>query len=131
MAKTTTNLKIVVMLYYLAAALNVLGGLIMLIGGGLMGNMLKSMGGLAGIIGGLMVVGAIIIIGLGVLDYFIAKGLTGLKKWAYTVAIIFSILGIISGLITISGGAGIIGIIINGYIAYTLLIDKETKALFQ
>lgn len=134
MANMTTELKIVTIIYYAEAVLNLLGGLIMLLGGGLITKALQDMGGMEGmtaILGGVMIIMAIIMIAMAVLYYFIAKELKELKKWAYVVAIILSVLGILGGLISLAGGIGIVGIIINGYILYALLINKETKALFQ
>ncbi len=55
---------------------------------------------------------------LGLVGFLLAWGLWTGKSWAWIVAIIFAIIGIISNLLTLPGG--IVGLILNGLIIYYL-----------
>ena len=55
---------------------------------------------------------------LGLVGFLLAWGLWTGKSWAWIVAIIFAIIGIISNLVTLP--AGIVGLILNGLIIYYL-----------
>ncbi len=80
-------------------------------------------------IGGIILICAVIIALFGVFALLIAIGLLKLQKWARTTAIIFAILGIILGLLSIMNGTGIITLIIN-IIALYYLEKPEVKAAF-
>jgi len=55
---------------------------------------------------------------LGLVGFLLAWGLWTGKSWAWIVAIIFAIIGIIFNLLTLPGG--IVGLILNGLIIYYL-----------
>ena len=55
---------------------------------------------------------------LGLVGFLLAWGLWTGKSWAWIVAIIFAIIGIISNLVTLP--AGVVGLILNGLIIYYL-----------
>jgi len=67
--------------------------------------------GLFGLIGGLFIF-------LGVLGFVIAYGYLKGKGWAWTIGLIFAVLGVIGGLISLP--SGVITILINGLIIYYL-----------
>ena len=64
-----------------------------------------------GLIGGVLTI-------LGLVGFLLAWGLWTGKSWAWIVAIIFAIIGIISNLVTLP--AGVVGLILNGLIIYYL-----------
>lgn len=126
------------------AILNIISGIIMLIGGlGLaaIGSILPAMttvdpnaGGqmaLAGLLGvGGIAVGGILII-LGIISFIVAWGLLKGKSWAWIVTVILSVISIVIGIISLVGGnfGSIINIIIAGIIIY-YLYRPHVKAYF-
>lgn len=77
----------------------------------------------------IIILGAILII-LALIGLLVAWGLWTGRGWAWTVAFIFAILGIIVGLVNLVGSAfGLIPIVINGAIAYYLW-RPHVKAYF-
>lgn len=79
--------------------------------------------GLTGILSGFGLVFAIILIGVGVFMIFKARGSLKGSKWSPIVTIIFSGLGLIGSLTTISkGGNGIVGILLNGFFVYCAIM---------
>ena len=126
------------------AILNIISGIIMLIGGvGLaaVGSILTTIttvdpnaGGqmaVAGLLGvGGAAVGGILII-LGIISFIVAWGLLKGIGWAWTVTVILSVISIVIGIISIVGGnfGSIINIIIAGIIIY-YLYRPHVKAYF-
>jgi hypothetical protein len=126
------------------AILNVISGIIMLIGGvGLaaVGSALPTMttvnpnaGGqmaLVGLLGGgATAVGAVLIV-LGIVSFIVAWGLFKGKGWAWTVTIILSAISVIMGIVSLVGGnfGAIVNIIIAGVVIY-YLYRPHVKAYF-
>jgi hypothetical protein len=126
------------------AILNVISGIIMLIGGvGLaaVGSALPTMttvnpnaGGqmaLVGLLGGgAAAVGAVLIV-LGIVSFIVAWGLFKGKGWAWTVTIILSAISVIMGIISLVGGnfGAVVNIIIAGVVIY-YLYRPHVKAYF-
>jgi hypothetical protein len=126
------------------AILNIISGIIMLIGGlGLaaIGSILPAMTtfdpnasgqmAVAGLLGvGGVAVGGILII-LGIISFIVAWGLLKGRGWAWTVTVILSVISIVIGIISIVGGnfGSIINIIIAGIIIY-YLYRPHVKAYF-
>jgi hypothetical protein len=82
----------------------------------------------------MMVVMGILIVGFGVLLFFVAKGIWKLRKWAKIVVIVLSILGIFSAvfsMIRIFALTHIVMIVIHGIIAGYLLFNEEAKRIFK
>lgn len=128
-----TGVKIISVLYYIGAGLSILFGLLFLVGAGFMG-ILASQIPLLGLLGsGLFVVVGIVVIGLGVLSIFIGRGLWKGKNWARIVAIIFSVLGILSGLYSIVKGSysSLLGMVINLVIGGYLMFNSAVKSAFS
>jgi hypothetical protein len=134
MANVPTGVKVISVLYYIAAVLSLLGGIAMLVGAGLIGSLANSIPLLGLFGGGLFVVGAIIMIGLAALDFFVGLGLWKGQQWARIVAIIFAALGALSALVSLVqgniGGGGIVGLIIHGLIGGYLLLNSSVKMAF-
>jgi|FLOH01.1.fsa_nt_gi hypothetical protein len=124
------GVKVISVLYWIAAVLSILGGLALILGGGAMASMIPTFG----IIGGaLFVVLGIIVLIVGIVEIFVALGLWKGQKWARIVAIIFAILAFIGAIMSIVGGSyagGIIKLIIHGLIGAYLIVAKEVKDAF-
>lgn len=127
------------------AILNVISGIIMLIGGvGLaaVGSALPTMttvnpnaGGqmaLVGLLGGgaAAAAGAVLIV-LGIVSFIVAWGLFKGKGWAWTVTIILSAISVIMGIVSLVGGnfGAVVNIIIAGVVIY-YLYRPHVKAYF-
>jgi MFS family permease len=93
---------------------------------GMMGSMIPGAGGIfAGI--GMIIAGVAVIFGL--IYLLLAWGLWTGKGWAWTVMMIFSILGLIGGIISLITLVGIVPLIINILILY-YLTRPHVKAFF-
>jgi len=126
------------------AILNIISGIIMLVGGfGLaaISSILPTMttidpnaGGqmaVAGLLGvGGVAIGAVLII-LGIISFIVAWGLLKGKSWAWSVTIILSIISIVIGIVSLVAGSfgSIVNIIIAGIIIY-YLYRPHVKAFF-
>ena len=126
------------------AILNIISGIIMLVGGfGLaaISSILPTMttidpnaGGqmaVAGLLGvGGVAIGGILII-LGIISFIVAWGLLKGKSWAWSVTIILSIISIVIGIVSLVAGSfgSIVNIIIAGIIIY-YLYRPHVKAFF-
>lgn len=139
MQKSTAELwvKIIAILGYIGAAFGVLLGILVMIGGGMIGTLLPMMGleGLIGgaLVGGLMIFAGIVAIGLGVFEFFVARGLWKHKNWARIVTVVFAGIGVVMNLVSIIGSpvGAIFGLIINGGIFYLLALNKDIVRLFK
>lgn len=81
-----------------------------------------------------VLVAGIALIAMGVLDYFIGRGLLKLQNWARIVVSVFAVLGIVGSISNLSTGAyatGIFSLALSGLIAWYMLIRKETKKAFN
>src|ERR1051326_8273160 len=89
---------VIAILYFIGAAVCLLGGLLFIAGGGFLATMMSQSGEasaspLAGMMAGLGAIAGIIFLGFGVIDLLVGIGLLKLKNWARIVAIIFSAIG--------------------------------------
>jgi len=135
MARTNnapTGVKVISVLYYIGAVISILAGLAFLIGAGVLSRVLAEIPVLGALGAGLFVAGGIVMIAFGVLGFFIGRGLWNTRNWARILVIVFSALGVLSGLLTIIGGdfSGILGLIINGLIGGYLLFNDAVKKAF-
>jgi len=128
------GVKIIAILYYIGAVLGVIFGLIFLVvGTGIMGSKLIPLLGALG--AGLFIAAGIVILGLGVFDFFIGRGLWKAKSWARIVVIVFAALAIL-GTITsmmVQGkivGSGVFNLITQLVICGYLLFSKSVKQAF-
>ena len=132
-AGVPVGVKVISVLYYIGTVLLVLLGILMIVGGGAVGAYLGDLGGLGSILGGALIVVGIIMIGMAVLSFFVARGLWKGKNWARIVAIIFAVLGLIGAIMGIVQGSissNIVSLIVNGVIGGYLLFSKGVKAAF-
>lgn len=121
-----TGVKIISVVYYIGAALALLGGLLFLTGSAIID---------AGILGpAIFGFAGVFLIGLGVLDFFIARGLWKAQRWSWLAAIIISGLGLLSSVLAIAGGAvtsNIVGAAFHALIGGYLIWNKEAKSAFN
>jgi len=133
-AKTVpTGVKIISVFYYISAALGVLFGIMFIIGAGLLGSMLSQIPMLGFLGSGLFIIGGIIMIGMSVLSFFIARGLWKARQWARIVTIIFACLGLLTAiLLTIQMGiaSNIVGLVLNAAIGGYLVFSSKVKEAF-
>ncbi len=113
-------------------ALYILNGILALVEGLALAFLVT---GMLGIGGGLGLVAGLPAIIIGIIDFIIAWGLLSLKGWGRILAIIFAVLGLLSGLLSllpfsIASIMGIILIILNIVILW-YLFKPEVKSAFQ
>ena len=132
MAEVPTGVKVVSVLYYIGAVLELLFAILVFVGAGFASQVpgLSILGALGT---GLFVVMGAILIGLAVLSFFVARGLWKAQKWARVVAIIFSALGVLMALVGMLQGqiaSNILGLVISGAIGGYLWFSSGVKAAF-
>ena len=99
-----TGVKIISVLIYIGAVSAILLGIFLLFGAGIIGSIADQIP-ILGLFGsGLFVISGIILIGLGVLYFFIGRGLWNARPWARIVTMIFAGLGILAGVISMIQG---------------------------
>ncbi|MBC8495208.1 hypothetical protein H8D36_03580 [archaeon] len=120
--------KVISVLYWIAAVLFIIGGLAMIFGASVMASIMP----LFAMFSGLIILAGIIMIALGILDIFIALGLWKGQKWAWIIAIVFAIIGFVGAIVSIAGGnfSEIASLIIHGLIGGYLIWSKKVKAVF-
>jgi uncharacterized membrane protein (DUF2068 family) len=107
--------------------------LLFLVGAGMMGSIANQIPLLGALGAGLFVVGGIIMIGLGVLGFFVGRGLWKARPWARIVAIIFAALGILMAVISMIQGSiasNIFNLVIQLVIGGYLLFSNNVKQAF-
>jgi hypothetical protein len=147
--KIPTPIKIISILFYISAILSILSGILMVISG-IAGTAIMAVLGVDKIIelipgldvtkviiGELFLVtiifGGIMALVIGILEYFIGRDLKKGKKWAYIVAVILVLLGLIKVIfaLIINPLSAILGLIIYGVFGYYLLVNKKVKKFFS
>jgi len=128
-----TGVKIISVLSYIGAVILFISGIALLIGAGFVGSLLAAIPLIETLGAGLFVAGGIIMIGFGVLFFFIGRGLWKGRRWARIVVIVFAFLGVLMSIISmIMGGilTGIPSIIIDLAIGLYLLLNSSVKKAF-
>lgn len=120
------GVKILAVLAYIGAVLALLAGIAMFFGSAVFVTYL-------GAFAGLTVVAGIIMIAFAVLYFFIGRGLWKGQNWARIVAIILSVLGLISALFSIATAvsSSVISLIINIVIIWYLGFKPNVKKAFK
>lgn len=121
-----TGAKVISVLYYIGAVLGIILGLLFLLGAGALESIAEQIPLLAVLGAGLFVLGGIILIALGILGFFIGRGLWKGRNWVRVVAIILACLGFITAIFSFD----ILGIIIHGIIGGYLLFSTRVKKAF-
>lgn len=132
MKEVPTGVKIIAVLNYIGAVFLLIAGIAFIFGAGAMASVLAVIPFLASIGASFFIVIAIIMIALAVLSFFIGRGLWKGQNWARIVSIVFAIIGVLSGLISLIQGSfgSIVSLIIEGVIGGYLLFSKDVKEAF-
>ncbi|MAG39366.1 hypothetical protein CMI41_00145 [Candidatus Pacearchaeota archaeon] len=123
------GVKIISILYYVCSVLAIIGGIIAI---GLSG-FADSLPYDVEYLGIKLIFGGIFAIIMGIVSFFVAKGLWNLKNWARIVVIIFAALGILDAGTGIARGfyaTGFTGVIVDIIIAAYLIFSEEAKKAF-
>ena len=115
--KRPLGVTILCALGYIGSVLTVLAGIALLAFGGAT----SSLGVVGAILGGMGAIAGVMLLAIGILGFFISRGLCNLKKWAWNVTMILEGLSVISSLVSMN----IAGIIIPAIILYYLYTQKE------
>lgn len=133
------GVKIISVFYYIVGILCALFGLMIILSANtIISYLVSTTPELATLnSGALVTVGVIfgiLLIGIGILSFFIGKGLWKLRKWARIVVIVFSILGVISAIYNMIVGfqiGQIVRLLVDGIIGGYLLFSEEVKRAFK
>jgi hypothetical protein len=129
-----TGVKVISILYYLGAVFSAIVGILLIVGAGMADSFVSEVPVIAEIGAGMFVVVGIIMIGLGVLSFFIGKGLWKGRSWARTLVIILCCMGVVTALISIAGGDvanNVFNILLNGVVGGYLWFNKRVKKAFS
>ena len=125
MDKDTAKLivKILAILSWIGAAFGVIGGIVMMFGGSLIGALGLIPSGFLGLFAGaVIVILGVILIALGILAFFIGRGLWKFKNWARITLIVLEVLGLFNWPT---------GTIFGVIVIYLLAFNKSITALFK
>lgn len=129
------GVKVISILYYVTAALAVLGAILLFVGSAFISSLFQNIPILSiiGAVGsGLFIFIGIVALIYGALDFFIGRGLWNTKSWARILVIIFSCIGVLMGLVSIASGFfAIVQLAISGVIGGYLIFSKEVKKAFK
>ncbi|MGY4884382.1 MAG: DUF2127 domain-containing protein [Nanobdellota archaeon] len=133
------GVKVVSVLYYIWAILWIGFGLLVALGATIIINYLISLFPQLETVsyGTLVVVGIIVglvLVALGILEFFVARGLWKLKPWARVTAILLSALAIINSVLALTASfdsVQIVRLIVDGGIIAYLMLSKEARRLYK
>lgn len=138
-----TSIRTIAIINFIYSALLILGALFFIVvgiiaiaaGPTILGDeILQDAGPLISIAGAFLIVFGLISLGIGILYFFVGKGLWKGKNWARITSIILSIIGVIFTImflvidVTFSN---LVGLIISAGIIYYLGFDEKTKSYFK
>jgi len=129
-----TGVKVIAVIHYIGAVLGLLVGLLWIISAGHLGSSAIQVPIIGAIGVGLFIAGGIIFMSLGILAFFLGRGLWKAKPWARIVVIIFSALGVLMSIISITQGgiiSSIPNLVIQGTIGGYLLFNNKVKQAFS
>jgi hypothetical protein len=144
--KAPLGVRIISVLYYIGAALSWVSALMFLVVGVLVlinpqitarfQNLMTDLSttfGLSSMIGPFLLIFGIILIAVGVLDFFIARGLVRKIRWTRILVIALSVVGFLSSLISLIGGdfGQVFGLVISGVIGWYLWFSKQAKNFYE
>jgi len=130
-----TGVKVISVVYYIFAAIAVIASIFLFSGASTINSILGSIPiiGILGALGsGLFIFGAIMSLIFGTLSFFIGRGLWKAKRWARGLVIVFSIIGVLIGLVSIASGfVAVVQLAISGFIGGYLIFSKKVKGAFK
>ncbi|HLC62894.1 MAG TPA: DUF2127 domain-containing protein [Candidatus Nanoarchaeia archaeon] len=126
------GVKIISVIYWISAGLLALLGLLMMLFSSSINEVLSLM--LIGLPSWAFIVLGLFLVGLGILSFFIARGLWKGRQWAFTLAILFAVLGIINDIVNLILGKInwqlIIGLVFNVIVFSYLAFNKDVRKAF-
>ena len=127
------GVKVISVLYYIGAVFGVLFGILFIVSAGYVSSFASQIPLIGTLGASLFIVGGIIIICLGILGFFVGRGLWKARSWARIVAIIFACLGIIMAIFSMIQGniiGNIFNLAIQLFIGGYLLFSNNVKESF-
>jgi uncharacterized membrane protein (DUF2068 family) len=132
------GVKVISIIYYILAGLYILFALFLIIFSNRLATSAVVSNALdysaIGTVAVVIIVFGIFLIGLAVLEFFVARGLWRVKNWARILAIILAIIGmviLVFSIMTKFGYTKIVNILIDLGIAVYLLFSREVKKAFR
>ena len=129
-----TGVKVISVLHYIGAVFGLIFGILLLAGASFIGASVTEFPLFNALGSALFIVGGIILIAMGVLAFFIGRGLWNAKPWARIITIIFSVIGLISAIFSMASGEvaeNIFNLILNGVIGGYLIFSTKVKNAFS
>ncbi len=126
-----TGVTILAVLEILEGLIGVLAGIGLMALGALAGSMIGGLSILGDIVGALAgVIGAVLLV-FGLISFLLAYGLLKGLGWAWTVSLVFAMLGLIFGILQMLGspGSGVLQVVISAIIIY-YLYRPNVKSFF-
>ena len=128
------GIKIISIMYYAGAVVSLLFGIFMLIGAGTMSTIIAKVPLLALMGASMFVILGIFMIVVGLITFFLARGLWKLKQWARVVTIILLIISILLAIFSIATTGvlgGISNLVFNLVVVGSLLFSSKVKSAFS
>ena len=129
MADVPTGVKVISVLYYIGAVVELLLAVALIFGAGAITSQVPFLA----VLGPFLIIGGIVLVGLAVLSFFVGRGLWKAQKWSRIVAIIFAVIGVlfaVLGMIQGQVAGNILGLVISGAVGGYLLFSSGVKATF-
>ena len=125
-----TGVKIISVLYYIAAVLELIFGVLVFAGY----RTIKSKVPFLAPLGPFLIIGGIVLVGLAVLSFFVGRGLWKGQKWSRIVAVIFAALGTLLSIVGLVQGkiaSNIFGLVVSAAIGGYLILSSDVKSTFS
>ena len=125
-----TGVKIISVLYYIGAVVELLLGIALFFGAGA----LKAKIPFLAFLGPFLVIGGIVLVGFAVLSFFVGMGLWKGRKWSRIVAIVFAVLGVLLAVVGMVQGqiaSNIVSLAISAAVGGYLLFSSDVKSAFS
>ncbi len=130
MGEVPTGVKVISVLYYIGAVLELLFAVLLFVGAGTIASKIPLIGAIGS---GLFIIVGVVLIGLAVLSFFVGRGLWKAQKWSRIVAIIFAVLGVLFAVLGMVQGqvaSNVVSLVISGAVGGYLLFSSGVKAAF-
>lgn len=133
--KAPVGVQIISVIYYIAAVLCAIAGILFIVGANAIVALLVASAPQLGEVSSLVfIVLGIVLIAIGVLAFFVGRGLWKLKSWARILAIIFAILGVMSAIYSMVKGFAVgdaIKLVVHAFMGAYLTFSKESIQAFK
>ena len=125
-----TGVKIISVLYYIGAVVELLLGIALFFGAGA----LKAKIPFLAFLGPFLIIGGIVLVGLAVLSFFVGRGLWKGQKWSRIVAIIFAALAVLLAIVGMVQGniaSNVISLVVSAAMGGYLIFSGDVKTAFS